>query len=212
MSSVINPVGPEEPSTYWRRRAVVIVALLVLLVGGFLVLRALFGGSDDQSATPPPTSSQSPAPGTGDPSPGASPAATPGSTASGVPACPASAIAVTAEPAATSTAVGKGLKLTMTIENTGKTACSRDVGAGANELQITSGSVLVWSSDFCVAAGEADVEVIDPGQQYSSTVSWPGTVVSKECPSSPPDAQAGSYKVVGRNGDIKSKAVAFTVA
>ncbi len=202
MSSVINPVGPEESSTYWRRRAIVLVALLVLLVAGFLVGRALLGG-DDQGATPSPTGSQTPGAGESTPDPAAS--------AGGVPACAESAISVTAAPAAASTKVGAGMKLTMTIENTGKTACSRDVGAAANELQVTSGSVLVWSSDFCLAPGEADVAVIDPGQQYSSTVDWPGTVVSEECPSSPPNAEAGAYKVTGRNGDITSQPVTFEV-
>lgn len=49
MSGVINPVGPEEPATYWVRRALVaVVAVVAVVIGVSLVT----GGSNGQRATP----------------------------------------------------------------------------------------------------------------------------------------------------------------
>ena len=224
MSSVINPVGPEEPSTYWRRRAVVLVVLLVVLWLFWLLVRtALGGGGGGEAAVSP-----SPSPSFGismSPEPDSS--AEPGASASGSPTSPGpsesasasptespcadSAIRVSAATATESTAVGAGMGLTMTVTNTGSTACTRDVGAGVNELQVTSGSVLVWSSDFCNASSANDVQVLDPGEEWSTSIAWPGTIVAEGCPDNPPTAQAGSYRAVARNGEIEGEPVAFTV-
>lgn len=46
MSSVINPVGPEEPATYWRRRILVAVAVLIALVVVMFVMKSCSGGTD----------------------------------------------------------------------------------------------------------------------------------------------------------------------
>jgi hypothetical protein len=101
--------------------------------------------------------------------------------------------------------------LTLTVTNTGSAACTRDVGAGANELQVTSGSTLVWSSDFCNPSKAKDLQQLDPGEAWSTSLAWPGTVVAKGCPANPPVAQAGSYRAVARNGDIEGEPVPFTV-
>jgi hypothetical protein len=189
VSSVVNPVGPEEPSTYWRRRAAVIVGLLVVLWLGWWLLQAAFGSNDEQSAEAPSPS----------PSPSASVS------------CVDSDIAVTVATSASTTTVGGGMALTLTVTNTGSAACSRDVGAGANELTISSGSVLVWSSDFCNPSKATDVQALDPGKPFTTSVTWPGTITEKGCPATQPQAQAGSYRVVARNGAVESEPVAFTV-
>lgn len=224
MSSVINPVGPEEPSTYWRRRAVVVVALLVVLLLFWLLVRTALGGGDEPAAeapspspsfgismTPDPTASPRPGESTSpddaaSPSPSTTPSASPTA-----PACADEAIRVTAATASGATTVGAGMGLTLTVTNTGSTACTRDVGAGANELQVTSGSVLVWSSDFCNASSAEDLQVLDPGEAWSTSIAWSGTVVAKGCPSDQPTAQAGSYRAIARNGEIEGEPVAFVV-
>ena len=220
----MNPVGPEEPSTYWRRRAAVIVGLLVVLWLGWWLLQAAFGSSDEPSAeAPSPTPSfgltmsaspdGEPTQGAVDPSASGSPAATdsasPSPSASA--SCLDSDITVTAATASASTSVGGGMALTLTVTNTGSQACNRDVGAGANELRITSGSVLVWSSDFCNPSDATDLQALAPGTPFTTSVTWPGTVTAQGCPADQPQAQAGSYKVVARNGAVESEAVSFTV-
>ena len=216
MSTVINPVGPEEPSTYWRRRAIVVVALLVVLWLAWWLLGALFGGDDTAAdgpgAGPTVGLSISPEPeGSGDPSgePSEGVSGSPGASASA--ACADDVITVTAATDAATAAVGAGMGLTMTVTNNGDAACSRDVGAGANELQVTSGSVLVWSSDFCNDSDATDVQTLEPGQSWSTSITWPGTIVAKDCPADQPNAQAGGYKASARNGEVDSEQVAFTV-
>ncbi len=224
----MNPVGPEQPSTYWRRRAGVIAALLVVLWVGWLLVRSAFGlGGDpgaqtpqaepsfgltmsaspeaaDASATPAPNPSAST-------DPSGSPAASPSPSPSATDACTDADVEVVASAAGSSTSVGSGMALSMTVTNTGKTACSRDVGAGANELRITSGSALVWSSDFCNASTAEDIVDLAAGTPFTTSVTWPGRVTAKDCPANQPLAQPGSYKVIARNGAVESEPVTFTV-
>jgi hypothetical protein len=215
VSSVINPVGPEEPSVYWRRRAIVVVALLLVLWLAWMLLRtALGGGGDEPTATPSgspgasaPASAQ-PTP-SGDPGGSAAPSAqaSPGAAA----ACTDAQVGVTASTVSATTPVGAGLELSMTVTNTSQTPCTRDVGAGANELRVISGPALVWSSDFCNPSEAADVQVLEPGQPWTTTLTWPGTIVPEGCPSEQRQAQPGSYQVIGRNGSVESEPVVFVV-
>lgn len=222
MSSVINPVGPEEPSTYWRRRAAVVVALLVVLWLAWWLLSTALGGSDEQpsdgasptpgfglSMSPEPDASggSSPAPASsGDASPGPS-----GSASATAPACSDEDIAVTASAASAAIAVGASLELTLNVENTSSEACTRDLGPGANELRVTSGEALVWSSDFCSPSTESEVVTLDPGEGRSASATWPGTIVTEGCPSDQPAAQPGTYRVIARNGSVESEPVTFVV-
>ena len=213
----MNPVGPEEPSTYWRRRAAVVVGLLVVLWLGWWLLSTAFGGSGTPAADAPGASTQtlpsdSPQPdASGSPAPSASADASSSPSAAATAACADGVISVTVATDSATSAVGEGMGLTMTVTNNGDTACLRDVGAGANELQVTSGSVLVWSSDFCNPSDVKDEQTLAPGKAWSTSLTWPGTVVAQSCPSSPPTAQAGGYKAIARNGKVSSEPVAFTV-
>ena len=155
-------------------------------------------GDADPSASAAPSAS-----GSASPSPSPSPSASAD--------CVDSDIAVSVATASATTTVGGGMGLTLTVTNTGSAACNRDVGAGANELRITSGSVLVWSSDFCNPSKAKDVQALEPGKPFTTSATWPGTVTQKGCPADQPQAQAGGYKVVARNGSVESEPVAFAV-
>lgn len=217
----MNPVGPEEPSVYWRRRAAVGVALLVVIWFAWWLVQAAFGDSGEPTAQEPSASpsfglsmspSADPGPSATEPSaslaPSVSASPSPSATAA---TCKDSNIAVSASTASSSTGVGEGLALTMSVTNTGSAACSRDVGAGANEMRITSGSVLVWSSDFCNTSSAKDKEQLDAGEAFTTSVTWPGTVTEKGCPDNQPLGQPGTYNVVARNGSVESEPVTFTV-
>ncbi|MAT61625.1 MAG: hypothetical protein CMH41_08305 [Micrococcales bacterium] len=204
MSSVINPVGPEDPKIYWRRRALVIGAFLLLLLFIWLISR---GGSEgDPSATessaPPPAASETAAP------------APTGSTTDGEGTCADSDIEVAVEPDATAYPSGTEPQITLTIQNSGSESCTRNIGSDANSIQVSSGGVRVWSSDDCDTAGTADVQTLDPQAVASVTVPWPRTISAEGCPVQPSDqaaAQPGSYDVIGKNLDVKSDKVAFTL-
>ncbi len=225
----MNPIGPEQPSTYWRRRAAVIAGLVVVLWLIWLLLRTAFGLGGDPVATAPesspsfglsmsasPDASEDPA-ATAQPDPSASaapsgsPTPSPSPSPSATAACTDADITVLASTAGSSTSVGSGMALTMSVTNTGKAPCTRDVGAGANEMRITSGSALVWSSDFCNASKAEDVADLAPDKPFMTSVTWPGRVTVQSCPADQPLAQPGSYKVIAINGGVESAPVTFTV-
>jgi hypothetical protein len=211
----MHPVGPQSPVTYWLRRLLVLAVVVALLLG----IRWLLTGAGEEpaaSATQSPSPSASSSPATS-PSGSAAPSdtPTPTATAAATPApdgqCADAAISVTASTDAASYTVGSTPRLRMRIENTSDTACKRDVGAAQNELVITSGSTQVWSSDDCNPGGDPNVVTLDPGQSYSVSVTWLGRLSQEGCPAEQPLAEAGTYKLTGRNGEVASEPVVFAL-
>ena len=216
---MLHPVGPQSPGVYWFRRVLVLLVVVALVLGvrwlltgrGSDASSGAAGPSASPSASPTASASASTTPSpssTAKPSTSGSPKPS-GSGGSGT--CKDSAITVTASTDAASYAVGSTPRLRMRIQNTSDTACKRDVGAAMNELVITSGDTRVWSSDDCNTAGTAQVATLQPGQSYSVSVTWLGRLSAKGCPADQPLAQKGSYKLVGRNGDITSEPAVFAL-
>jgi hypothetical protein len=213
VSSVLKPVGPEDPQIYWRRRALVGGIVIVGLLLFWLVFLKGDPGPEPPPSTPPPipTAANSPSPEqssqTSVPSASASPAAAGGT-------CADSDITVVAEPVASSFAAGTDPQITMTIQNTGTAACERNIGGDANSIEISSGGVRVWSSDDCGDPGTQDIQNLEPGKMASVTVTWPRTISAEGCPvpqDQQVEAQPGVYDVVGHNLAVKSKKASFTL-
>ncbi len=222
VSSLMNPVGPEESSTYWRRRAIVLVAMAVLLWLGWMAVGAAIGSSDaDEAAAPAPTPtyglsiapSEEPAD-VADAEAGdaASPEATGAGEDADVDASPSPGgpcldgdVEVAAETAGSSTEEGQGLGLTMTVTNTGTLSCTRDVGAGANELTISSGTTVVWSSDHCNPSDAVSDVLLEPGEPWSTAMTWPGIASASGCQADQALVTAGTYSFVARNGSVTSQ-------
>ena len=208
-----RPVGPEPAQTYWLRRAVLAAAVLLVLV---LLLQLLPGGDDDDrlaqspadvpaSATPGPTPSAST-------DPSADPSATPDPSASASAApCGDDVLSVEAVATDESYAVGEQPRLELRITNTGTTPCSRDLGQAEVELQVVSGDDRIWSSDDCAPGGEADVTVLQPGEAETSTVTWPGTRSLPGCQGDDEPADAGTYRVNGRVGELREDGGSFVL-
>jgi hypothetical protein len=198
----MNPVGPEEPKIYWRRRAVVGGALLLVLLLLFLVFSSCGSGEE---TTEPVASDQPTA--TPSPDPSETSAASAGS-------CLDEDIKVTVEPDSATYPAGTTPEITLAIQNIGSEACSRDIGADANSIEISSGGVRVWSSDDCDDVGGEDVQELDSQAVASVTIPWPRTISGKGCPVPPdeqPAAQPGAYDAIGKNLDVKSSKAAFTL-
>lgn len=205
----MKPVGPEEPQVYWKRRALVVGVVLLALLILFLIFRPK---GDDQpqaepaiTVSPSPTVSGSPAPTTT-----ASGSASP-SPSGPARECTDTDIEVTVSPDKPSYPAGVEPKITMAIANTGAFACRRDVGAGANEIVISSGGTQVWTSDDCSPSTESSVQTIEPGKSAAVTVTWPRTRSAAGCPTDQPPVAAGAYDVVGRNDRIDSEPVSLTL-
>lgn len=218
MGSLLHPVGSLPPGAYWFRRGVFAVVVLLLAGGGWFVLSGGGSGSPaaspsitpltTPSSTPVVTSSTTPS---STPSPTVSHSPTASSTPVAVPLCPDSAIQVEASTDAGTYAAGEKPKLTVTVTNTGKVACKRDIGRAAMGLVVSTGTTRVWSSDDCAPGGQAAVNTLKPGQVFSSTVLWNRTSSKQGCPSAQPAALTGTYTLVARNITLKSGPVTFVL-
>jgi len=193
MSTIRNPVGPQPPSVYWRRRLLLLLLLVVVIVVVVLIVVR---------------------PGSGTPSPHASTGSgashTPSAADSGSPskACDPSVITLTPVTDAASYAAGVQPQLSMSITNSGASACTFDVGTDAQVYLITSGSDQIWSSKDCQTAPAASKQVLQPGKTLSTTpFAWDRTRSSTTtCTGNRPAVVAGgaSYHLAVQLGAAKS--------
>jgi len=104
------------------------------------------------------------------------PVATPSNTptsahtvATTAPPCKASDVQVVAVTDALSYAAGVLPQLSLTITNTGSTACSFKDGSDVQDYEITSGTDKIWSSKDCQSKPEAHTSILQPSKSVSST-------------------------------------------
>ena len=202
----MTPRGPEPPSVYWVRRiAVVLVVLTVLAALWWLVAGRSSSGSN---ASPAVTSAPSAAP-----TSGASAAASPTTAAAPDPSnlCPDTSIGVSATTDSSTYPVGASPRLTLTIQNIGTFACTRDIGPKANSLAITSGGFPVWSSDACNASQTSKLSVLNAGEKVASSITWDGRLTSANCKKQGAQAKAGTYDLTGSNNLVQSDKTPFAL-
>jgi len=194
MSTIKNPVGPQPPSVYWRRR--LLLLLLVVVVVVVVILIIVRPGSGSPSATPSGSNSVSHAPSGG---------ATSGSSST---PCDPSVITLTPITDAASYAAGVQPQLSMSITNSGASACTFDVGTDAQVYLITSGSDQIWSSKDCQTGATALKQVLQPGKAVPTTpFAWDRTRSSTTtCTATRPEVTAGgaSYHLAVQVGAAKS--------
>jgi hypothetical protein len=227
MSSVLRPRGPQKPSVYWRRRAVALLIVLAIpITVGFLIFRGGASEAEPQAeAEPQPTASGAPAEPAAEPTEGVQddPSAEPDPSAAAAedqptaeptpaaPACSEEGIAVVVSTDAESYGSDAKPQITMTITNAAGDDCLRDIGAGANEIVITSGGYHVWSSDDCDPSDDVDEQVMPAGVEAATTVTWDRVLSAPGCGGSGAQAQPGTYQLEGRNGTVVSEPVRFVL-
>jgi hypothetical protein len=202
-----RPVGPLPASTYWQRRALLAAAAVLVLA----LLSTLLSGGDDApdrlaavpGATSAPTGSVLPAP------PSAPSASSPAPTSGSLPICPPGALKVEALVDAPSAPVGGRPRLSLRVTNTGRSVCTRDLGQAAIELLVFSGSDRIWSSDDCAPGGPSDVTALQPGEAATRRATWDGRRSLPGCKGPKAEAQAGTYRVQGRVGQLRVEGAAF---
>ena len=161
--------------------------------------------------------SQQPQPNTGT-DPSAAPPGTTGNnanvTAPADGSCADAELAVTPVPASSAAKRGVPVTIRLKIKNTSARTCTRDLGAGAQELYLDQGARKYWSSDTCSADRSANPTRMQPGAEYEFAVTWNGRQSSKCAaalaagPAPPP----GRYELRGRVGTKVSEPVALTIA
>jgi hypothetical protein len=213
VSTIIDPVGPHEPSVYWRRR---LVLGLVLLVALLLLFRACSGGGGDDEPTassrPTETATEEASErATDEASEEATSTATSSPTSTEVKNCRDADIDVTVTTNRTEYAAGSSVDIRYVVSTKDGVTCKRDVGAGANEVKVVQADNVIWSSDFCSPSAIKDVRTLGPNASYSVVVQWDGTVTPEDCPSGRSTAPVGDYEVQGRNGDLTGSGKIITL-
>jgi hypothetical protein len=194
MSTFRNPVGPQPSSVYWRRRLIVgllLLAVIVIVILLFIQPR----GEDSTTPTPGNTNSQSDAP--------VDPDA----------ACASGVVELKAVTDKSTYAAGENPMISLTVTNTGATACTINAGTTQQEYLITSGDELYWNSKDC-QTGAVDAPVIlQPNiPQSTNPIAWDRTRSSPttcEADRSKVPAGGASYHLNINLGDLKSNDVQF---
>lgn len=146
MSTIRNPVGPQPRNVYWRRRLLVLLGVLAVIVIIILIVARPGGGK-----------------------PAAINTNTPHTAVAAVAACKASAVKVVGVTDAVSYAAGVHPQLSLSITNTGSTACSFKDGSDQQLYVITSGSEKIWSSKDCQTGAVSATTTLQPGVAVKST-------------------------------------------
>jgi hypothetical protein len=146
MSTIRNPVGPQPRNVYWRRRLLVLIGVLAVIVIIILIVVRPGGGAPTGTKTPIPN--------------------TPVAAAA---ACAAKNVRVAGVTDALSYAAGVDPQLSLTITNTGPTACSFKDGSDQQTYVITSGSEKIWSSKDCQTGAVSATTTLEPGIAVKST-------------------------------------------
>jgi hypothetical protein len=174
MSTIKNPVGPEQGKVYWRRRVVVLLGLIaVIAIVVLIIVRPGSGGGPADAAagvnptpTPATTTQSTPQPGSVD----VPPSTDKGGEKGGEPAaCAAENIIVTPVTDADTYEAGVIPQLSFSLTNNGPTACSLDVGTAKQVYTIKSGDESYWVSTDCQTNPSDTPAVIDPGVTLTST-------------------------------------------
>jgi hypothetical protein len=164
-----------SPAVYRRRRLVALLALVSLIVA--IVLLIVRPGSSDPAPTPTPTAPPTPT-ATATPAPVPAPATptpspTPTVDLSSYKPCAPSALTVVPVTDAVDYQAGVLPKLSLTITNTGKTACVYNVGSSQQVLSVTSGAETYWVSTDCQTGASDQDAILQPGVVYpSAPVEW----------------------------------------
>ncbi len=191
MSTVRNPVGPQQPSVYWRRRLLVLLGLIAVIV--IIVLIIVRPGAEN-------TGNESPAP-------SAAPTNTAPPAEEGE-ACNPAVIELEPITDATSYASGVQPMISMSVTNTGSVACSLDVGTSAQVYYIVSGEDPIWNSRDCQQGGDAFEQVLEPNTPLTTQpFPWDRTRSAPDtCSTARPEVIGGgaTYRLSVALGDIES--------
>jgi len=116
-------------------------------------------------------------------------------------------------PASTTIKRGTSVVITLKIKNISARTCSRDVGAGPQELYIDQGARKYWSSDTCSTLRGSDVRQFAPGAERDYSVTWNGRESSKcvDGAAAGPAPIAGQYQLRSRLGTKISDPVTLTI-
>lgn len=191
-----------SPAVYRRRRLVVLLGSLAILTA--IVLIIVRPGQ----ATPEPVVTET-AVAKPTPTVVASPTPTPTVDVSDYKECTTKNLVVNPVVDSVDYPAGVNPNISLTIQNTGSTACFYNVGTSQQVLTITSGAETYWMSTDCQTESSDTVAILEPGVVYpSAPVVWERVRSSPDtCGGERPVVPAGgaSYYLTAKVGDVTSK-------
>jgi mRNA-degrading endonuclease toxin of MazEF toxin-antitoxin module len=200
-------VEPEQGDVeaYWRRR-VYVLAGGITLIG--LVAWACSGSGHKRSTAQVRNAAATMSPAAALPVPGTTPSPTATVTVTATPTaalpekkhagdqCEAADVVVGVTPTGTVFKGKQHPRFGLSVVNTGRRACTFDVGPKALLIRISSGTDLVWSSARCVGGAGSNLPMLQRGVPYLATLDWD----RRRC-SSDTHAAPGTYVIaVGAPG------------
>ena len=125
--------------------------------------------------------------------------------------CPDAALAVTVAPRARTYRVGQNPIFDLRVRNISALSCIRDLGAGQQEVAVYKGTQRLWSSNDCYPSPEKSPQLLRPGVQETSSVTWSGLGSRPDCAGKRAQVGAGNYTVVARVGTAVTRRTPFSL-
>lgn len=178
-----------SPAVYRRRRLVALLALIAIVTAVVLIIVRPGQATPAPTATPVAEAKKTVAPVASE-----TPTPTPTVDVTDYKECSTKNLEVMPVLDAVDYQAGVLPNLSLTIQNTGKTACFYNVGTATQELTITSGAETYWVSTDCQSEKSDTVAILEPGVVYpSAPIAW-------ERQRSAPDTCGGEREVVPAGG------------
>lgn len=224
MNTVLNPVGPQPARVYWVRRLVVLVLVAAVVTAVVMALGAARGGAAD-GATPADEAAAAVDDGAAEAT-GEQAAAEQTSVEQTVgeetapqdaeepsdpgAACTPEGLTATLVADATSYPAGTTPTFTVTLTNSGRSACTVDAGPANQALVVTSGADRIWSSADCPAdAGGERLLLLAPAAAEAMPVAWTRVRSDEACSTDLPEPRPGTYTAVAVVAGVQSGPVVF---
>ncbi|WP_191089226.1 hypothetical protein [Microbacterium radiodurans] len=205
-----------SPAVYRRRRLVLLLLVLVVVAAIVLAIwrpwesTAAAGGAPSQpdaAATPTASAPAASAPAAAETDAAADAPATPApeEPAAEIEPCSARSVQVSAVTDKDAYGGGENPQLSISLTNSGASACLLNVGTATQKLTISSGPDVWWRSTDCQSESSDQVVQIDPGQTVSSVtpIVWDRTRSSVDtCDGDRPAAPAGYFNLAVEIGGL----------
>ncbi|GAA3297123.1 hypothetical protein GCM10020218_081790 [Dactylosporangium vinaceum] len=162
------------------------------------------GASSDPSATPQIVPAS--------PDPTGQPTAQRSAPPANIPPCTDDQIAVTVTVVPSPGPLGGTFSFDINIASKATDWCTRDLGSGAQEVQILRAGALLFSSDDCNTAKKTDVRAFAVGDAVTYRIQWSSYRATPHvCAVGATPAPEGTYQVVARVGSKLSAATDFAI-
>jgi hypothetical protein len=171
VSTVLRPVGPLPPRTYWVRRGVLLGAILLVII---IIAVSCSGGS---SKTP--TAGHTPGPQTS-------------TTTTPPAACLPTSLKLALQTDKPIYAIGSPATFTGVFTNVTTVACQLTLTPANETWKVTSGTPTIWTNQACQRSQLAKTKTIPPGGTRKVHIQWDGKVQTSGCTAGEA-AQSGTY-------------------